>query len=608
MFKKLALATSVAAITAASHAGTLESNGFTQPIHSKEGLKNVADADGAGVGSVLFKLGAEYAANDTITFTFNNAKATNSNWPTSLTSVTPGTGASTLGAAATAADTTLNFAATTNYVAGDIVTLGADTTQYRIKSLAIRTAVTMTPAVAVTVGIGLGIITRNNKTISLGLVNSTDTAATYRVISVGGAGTPTSSVGTLIPTPMINVKTADAIARSTTVAINSATSTGAAMDTTSGTATVASTVTQYGFKIGTAFNQTVDVEQNSKAFVGEDTTTGTDVLGITFTAGTTGAGATATVNASGVLTQNAATAASVATINTVVHTITGDFSFMDDAVTAGVQSSSGLTDSSGTVTGALQTTGTTFTLTDTSMASVNATITKDQTAAVIPTQTFTGKAVTKYTSNSTTSTDTITYSAVGTWGLNGAAITVYGVPMGSTVDRMIWINNKGSSAATVTATVTSGGVTTTGLSLGSVAALSSTSVDEAIDTALATAGVTLPSNSRATIKLSAPVKAADVTVSASYKVIADNDRLSLETSDTIQDTVSVTGTIAAPTNCSDASVTQAASGTSAAGGLTTNTGAVSAGVLAARTSGNINIRDLDCAAGGGSVATTTVAK
>jgi hypothetical protein len=612
MFRKLALASSIAAITTASFAGTFETNGFTQPIHSVEGLKNVADADGAGVGSVLLKLGAEYAANDTITFTFNNAKATNSNWPTSLTSVTPGTGASTLAAAATAADTTLNFTATTNYVAGDIVTLGADTTQYRIKSLANAAAVTMTPVVATTVAQGGAIITRNNKTISLGLVNSTDTSATYRVISVGGANNPTSSVGTLIPTPMINIKTSDAIARATTLAVTSATSTGTAMDTTAGTASVMSTVTQYGFAIGTAFNQTVDVEQNSKAFVGSDTTTGTDVLGITFTAGTTAAGATATVNGSGALTQNAATAAVVASINSVVHTITGDFAFMDDAVTAGVQSTSGLTDDVNTVTPALQTTGTTFTLTDTSMTSVNATITKDQATAVIPTQTFTGKAVTSYTSNTATATDTITYTGVGTWGLNGAAITVYGVPMGSTVDRMIWVNNKGASAAAVTATVISGGVTTADLSLGTVAAASSTSVDEALDTALATAGVTLPANSRATVTLSAPVKAADVTVSASYKVIADNDRLSLETSDTIQDSVTVSGTIAAPSNCADATVAQAA-GSAAATTLTITNGiraTASTDAIAAQamTMGAINIDDIDCAVGGGTVATTTVAK
>jgi hypothetical protein len=613
MFRKLALASSIAAITTASYAGTFETNGFTQPIHSVEGAKNVADADGLATGSVLLKLGAEYAANDTITFTFNNAKATNSNWPTSLTSVTPGTGASTLGAAATAADTTLNFAASTNYVAGDIVTLGTDTTQYRIKSLGTAAAVTMTPVVAVTVANGAAIITRNNKTISLGLVNSTDSSATYRVISVGGAGSPTSSVGTLIPTPMINVKTSDAIARATTISVASATSTGSAMDTTAGTAGVMSTVTQYGFKIGTAFNQTVDVEQNSKAFVGGDTTTGTDVLGITFTAGTTGAGATATVSGAGVLTQNAATAAVVASINSVVHTITGDLAFMDDdAATAGVQSTSGLTDNVGSITPALQTTGTTFTLTDTSMTSVNATITKDQAAAVIPTQTFSGSAKTLYTSNTVTASDTITYTGVGTWGLNGAAITVYGVPMGTTVDRMIWVNNKGASAAAVTASVVAGGVTTSDLSLGTVAAASSTSVDEALDTALAAAGVTLPANSRATVTLSAPVKAADVTVSASYKVIADNDRLSLETSDTIQDSVSVSGTIAPSSDCADATVVQAV-GSAAATTLTiTNTirTATSTDAIAAQamTMGNINIDDIDCASGGGTVATTTVAK
>jgi len=506
-----------------------------------------------------------------------------------------------------------------------------DTTEYRLVNVGSNTAMQIKPAIVKSAASGVAVTPKNPKTLALGLQTSTDTSATYRVLSLAGAGTPTSSVGALIPTPMIAIKTADAVARATTVSVASATSTGAAMDTTTGSASVMSTVAQYTFTVGTAFDQTVDVEQNSKAFVGSDTTTGTDVLTLTYAAGTTAAGATATVNGSGVLTQTTATTAIVGSAESAVHTITGDLAFMDDAAaTAGVQSSAGLSATAGTV--ALQTTGTSFTLTDANpIASTTITLTKDQTAAVIPTQTFAGSAVISYTSNSTAATSAITYSGIGTWGLNGAAITVYGVPMGTTVDRMIWINNKGTSTAAVTGTVIAGGVTTDSLALGSLAAKTSMSVDEAIDTALAAAGVTLPANSRATITLSAPVKAADVTVSASYKVIADNDRLSLETSDTIQDTVSVSGTILAPSNCADATVAQGAgstaAGTVAAGSLSgalasqnyasTVAAAVGFGTLAtstlaltsgAFTAGAINIDDIDCAVGGGSVTTATVAK
>jgi len=62
-----------------------------------------------------------------------------------------------------------------------------------------------------------------------------------------------------------------------------------------------------------------------------------------------------------------------------------------------------------------------------------------------------------------------------------------------------------------------------------------------IDTALSGAGVTLPNNSRATITIDSPVKQADITVSAAYKHIGDADRLILETSDTIEDTLTQSG-------------------------------------------------------------------
>jgi hypothetical protein len=629
MYKKLVLVSAIAAVTTASHAGTFATAGFTQPVHSVEGAKNVADADGIGAGSVLVSLGAEYAANDTITFTFNNPKATNANWPTSLESVKPGTGGQNTAASVVVGDATVNFAATTNFVDGDIITIGADTTLYRITDVTTASAVKITPTIVTAQATAKAIASRNVKTLSLGLQNSTDTSATYRVLSIGGANTPTTTVGALIPTPMINIKTSDAVARATTVSVASATSTGAAMDATAGSASIMSTVTQYGLAVSAGFDQTVDVEQNSKAFVGSNTTNGTDTVTITLTAGTTVAGDTPTVSAAGALDIDTNTTAVVGSAESAVHTITGDFAFMDDAAAAGVTTSSLSSSASNTL--AMATTGASFTITDANpIASDTITLTKSQTAAVIPTQTFAGSAVVSYTSNSTAGTTAITYSGVGTWGLNGASITVYGVPMGTTVDRMIWINNKGASSAAVTGSVIAGGVTTSDLALGTLAAKTAMSIDEALDTALASAGVTLPANSRATLTLSAPVKAADVTVSASYKVIADNDRLSLETSDTIQDTVSVTGTILAPSDCADNSVAQAAgtqangqvaagvltgalavtnyTATNAAAGAGTLSSAANAVTLGAITAGAINIDDIDCSVGGGSVTTATVAK
>jgi hypothetical protein len=337
----------------------------------------------------------------------------------------------------------------------------------------------------------------------------------------------------------------------------------------------------------------------------------------TLNAGTDGTNAS--VDGSGALTlSNSAGTAVVATIDKVVHTVNGDWSFLDtDATTAGCQTSQ----ITGTA-GPTLTVGTScekITISDSIIADYTLTITKNVAAQVIKDQTYDGNSVYTWTSNGSTATSTTTYASLGSWTLNGASITVYGVPMGSTVDRMIWINNKGSADATATATVMAGGSSYGPYSLGTVAGMTSSSVDETIDTALTTAGVTLPANSRANVQIDAPVKSSDITVSASYKVIADNDRLSLETSDTIQDTITVSGTIDAPSNCSDATVVQAA-GTTAANALTgasastnfTVTTTMGAGTLTVPvltlTPGNMNIDDIDCAAGGGTVATTTSSK
>ena len=120
--------------------------------------------------------------------------------------------------------------------------------------------------------------------------------------------------------------------------------------------------------------------------------------------------------------------------------------------------------------------------------------------------------------------------------------------MGSSVDRMIWVNNKGATDAVMTGEFTLNGVTTSNLALGTAASKTSTSVDEALDTALTAAGVTPPASSRGTLVLTAPVKTADIVITAAYKVKAADDRLSLETSDTIDDVITKNNaTSAAPT-------------------------------------------------------------
>ena len=72
----------------------------------------------------------------------------------------------------------------------------------------------------------------------------------------------------------------------------------------------------------------------------------------------------------------------------------------------------------------------------------------------------------------------------------------------------------------------------------------------ALDSALTAAGVTLADNSRANIVFESPVQAADLTLSAAYKHIADADRLTIETSDTTVGNISCTGTTSANSTAS----------------------------------------------------------
>jgi len=223
-------------------------------------------------------------------------------------------------------------------------------------------------------------------------------------------------------------------------------------------------------------------------------------------------------------------------------------------------------------------------------------------ATVIPQSTYSGTSKYTYTSSGTVTTKTITYDNLGAWTLNGASITAYGVPMGSTVSRFLWVNNKGAVAAPVTATVTTAGSSYGPYDVGSAASKTALSMSAALDAALTAAGVSLADNSRANIVFESPVKAGDITVSAAYKHIADADRLTLETSDTIQDVISVSGTIAANSNCVGTSTSTAAAftGTQVAATVSIATQGVAASTGA--------ITDLDCAVGGGSVSTTTTSK
>jgi hypothetical protein len=368
----------------------------------------------------------------------------------------------------------------------------------------------------------------------------------------------TTTVNALLATPEVNMSPASLTAADTKVSFAAATATGSAMDALATTFTAATSTPQFAASVVTAFDGVIDVENARGQYVATTTPVNTGIAAtkkadtftykIQETLGTAGVGAT-----------TASIAALSATETKGVLAVNGSWDYLDDATTTGI-SLTQATDASHVNSGAVTTqvgivTATTDTLTVT-MAGGGASsgvtqsgsattnsfdIVTTETGAVIPVTTFAPTFTLDYDPAVVGVDKQKVYSltGAGSWGLNGATITAYGVPMGSTVSRFLWINNAGSTVGAVSAYLMSGGVrypTTGEYSLGNTAAMTNTEVGSALATAMSAAGVSLADSSRANITFTVPVKAADVTLSAAYKHIADADRLTIETSDTTDGT------------------------------------------------------------------------
>jgi hypothetical protein len=285
---------------------------------------------------------------------------------------------------------------------------------------------------------------------------------------------------------------------------------------------------RFQFTAATTTNQTADDGTTSTKKVDEATYT------IANTAGTNGVANT---------TQTAVVGSPTA----ISIELPYDATWLDsDATTAGVQLTN-TSDINHVITGALgatvgtvtiSTAGDKITLAETAspptilgqanFLSIESSIAK----TAIPVATFSPTATLTYTSNSTPNYNkTLTpATAFGSWTLNGASITAFGVPYGSAVTRFLWVNNAGATAGEVSGSLTLGGTTYGPYALGSAAAKSSTEVGKLLDSALATAGVTIPESSRGNVTITVPVKASDVTMSSAYKHNADADRLTIDNS------------------------------------------------------------------------------
>lgn len=544
MYKKLILAAAISAAAGQASAASWVTSNFGDQVavkHTLEGIDKLVEADGVATSGAIISLGAAFAPNDTITFTYNTAKATNANWPTNIYSRKPGSSpdVTVLTDEAHIANDPIidvdvsNTDEAQNFSVGDICNFGASTVDHRVLTVNLTNDDIVVSPHPAAIANNSAVTCDDPSFLALGLISSTSTAVTYRVTSKAEGP---STVGTEIAVPSPNVGIAALKAsKAVTVAYSAATATGTAMDVLATTASLGTAVDEISYTVTTKFDGVIDVENDKKTFSSNYVTSNTDADAVTLTALLTVGveGDKHTIASTGAVTMAATVNDIMTAAQGAVTTINGDWSYMDNATTAGVTASGMSATNIASV--AMATTGASWTGTDTTVASEALVFTVDNSeAAVMSPQSFTGSTVVTYTSNSiATATKTVNHGSLGSWTLNGASVTAYGVPMGSAVSRFLWISNGGSIDAVAKYTVTMNGTAYGPYDLTTVPGKTAVSVSGLIDTDLSARGVYIAPNSRANIQVTAPVKANDVTMSASYKHIGDSDRLGLETSDSL---------------------------------------------------------------------------
>jgi hypothetical protein len=368
------------------------------------------------------------------------------------------------------------------------------------------------------------------------VLSNTANSVTYRAGAVP-AGYDYSEVQTLVTVAKPVLGAAQANGTIVTQSFAAATSTGIAIDTGTVPTAIALYYDQFGVDIVKA-NALVDVENSRKQFSAKDNAGAThsvtvDVISAemnlkaNYTAavalGTTATGMAAVIN-DGTSGKPATTVA-----------IAGDYLWLDKASTAAFDIDATL----GSVSPFAATdTSSSITLLPTALT-VAADLTLTTTGvAVLSGKTYTATPTLKF-ANSAGAQKTKALPAVsaGSWGLNGATITAYGIPNQAAVTPFLWIQNAGTTSGEITGTASCDGVTTNLGALGTAAGDTNTRVGPAVQTVMD--GVaTCAASSRYDVTLTVNAKSTDITINAGYRVTAadgSNDRLSLETSDSLTD-------------------------------------------------------------------------
>lgn len=469
MLKKSLLVGAMLAATAANSA-TITAPTNTVVVHTIEGLNTAATA-GATATNYEVALAAEYAVNDTITFTYSVPFSTE-------TPVNP--------PAQIACD---GLAVNTDTITFGLLSTSTTSLTYRALSIADGSAVA-------------GIVTTGLKCLSP-VVELSDTAL--------------------------------ATAKKATMTFTAATSAGQAIDAVAAAnngVSVATAVAQFASTTGTKFDGIVDVNADRKKFTGAVLV---DSLVFTPAVTNKADGELLTRNAAAAHTVAAAGSVGVeATIRKITATVTGDFSFLDtDAAVVGTQlGTNTVTATDSAVTFGANSSSIIATDANIAVQATTIAITKNVAATALPVQAYTGSVVIDYDLVATTKAATLDITP-GAWTLNGATITAYSVPFAPTAERFLWVANSGASAGEITASVLHNGTrypTTGTYSLGSAAAKSNTYVSALLDSALTADGASITTG-RADVTITVNAAATGITMNAGYKV--GDDRMALETTDSL---------------------------------------------------------------------------
>jgi hypothetical protein len=300
------------------------------------------------------------------------------------------------------------------------------------------------------------------------------------------------------------------------------------------------TADQFGLTVAGA-DAVVDVEDNRETYVGAATT---DVITLTHT--DTGGGA--------VLTAAATTSS--------VITITGDFTWADDPLTAAfdvgtrgapaqipvaVTGTGGYVIGDGT-NGAPAPTSTTLSLVASQPANgqtavvtftplvdniqgTAADLTDDIVAVALPDTAFTASQVVTFNDevaapNTGSGTQNVAAASAGAWTLNGASVKVFSVPFGSEVEsHSIFVSNKGATTGAISGSVAWNGNAPVSIDLGNVQA----NANKYLNVMAALEGIgAKPAFGRADITFTVNSPAADITFTAGYTTAAGRANLFME--------------------------------------------------------------------------------